>query len=281
VPEICEISKHSSVRGGAARPSASAALYFEGRGTGPLEPARLLQRFFQSEDPIAQFRRALEILPGRRFVHLDAQRFEPFARLPVEKRAGLLDALAIIVGRDRVRESIKLAPHVVVELPGAVGQPPRIPVSQQNAEAAPHLGQGLAQRPAVRKGAEITRAVVLAKSDQTKAGQLFGRVHPHEQEALVVREIGVVPRLPLLDQLPLEQERLGLGAHLDRVEVRDEADERADLGRQRRPARTLEIRAYTPLQAGRLAHVDDPPQAVFHQINARFVRQPAHPFLQC
>ena len=127
----------------------------------------------------------------------------------------------------RSRSSPRSAPgtiRVVVQ--------PKVSVEGIAVEAKPRadqwsLGQG--------------RECLLEKSPEAR--QLLARVEPDEQEALVVGEVGVVARPPLLDQLALEQQGLGLGLHLVGLEVGDDVDERPDLRLgDRALAAPLEIR---------------------------------------
>ena len=133
----------------------------------------------------------------------------------------------------------------------------------------------------MRDGPEIPGAVVLLDAREAHARELLAKVNAHEEEALVVREIRVVPRAPLLDELALEQERLGLGFHLDGVEIGDHLDQGADfrLGDCPRPP-ALKIRGDPLFQTLCLTDVNDSPQAVLHEVNARFVGEVPHLLLE-
>jgi len=197
-----------------------------------------------------------------------------------QERARQVDTLPVLLGRDGVWKAVDFRPHVVIELPRPIGHPLRRPVAQQDSKLATHLGERLPQGAAVREGPEIPGMIILPEAHEAKPGQFLPGVHPHEKEALVIREVGVVARLPLLDELALEQDRLGFGFHDYCVEVGNHLHQGPDLRVERESPRRLEIRGNPFLKRLCLTHVDDPPYPVPHQVNTGFVRQPPHLFLE-
>ncbi len=84
----------------------------------------------------------------------------------------------------------------------------------------------LRSEPECAKRPEVARAVVLLHAGEREARERIVEVHLHEQEFLVVAEADVVARAVFLDQLALEQKRLGLALDRVRLEVPDAFEQR-------------------------------------------------------
>jgi hypothetical protein len=126
--------------------------------------------------------------------------------------------------------AVELGAHVVIKAVDFAGDLHRVRVAKQDAELPAHLRERLAHEVAVSERPEVARAVILAQAGEHKARQLGLEAHAHEQEPLVVGEVSVVPRLVLLDEAPLQQQRLRLAPHLNDIEAGDHLDQRPDLG---------------------------------------------------
>src|SRR5436190_22514905 len=83
---------------------------------------------------------------------------------------------------------------------------------------AAHHGQRLSQGPSVREGPEISRPIVLLQARERKSRNRVLEINFDEQEAFIVTEADVVPRLEFLDQLAFQQQRLRFALHDMRVE---------------------------------------------------------------
>jgi hypothetical protein len=88
--------------------------------------------------------------------------------------------------------------------------------------------------------------------------------------ALVVAKQDVVARLERLDQVVLEQQRLGLGAHHGGLHARDLRDHVADA---RAAVALLEVVGNALLQVARLAHVEHRARGVEVAVDTRQLRQ--------
>ena len=64
--------------------------------------------------------------------------------------------------------------------------------------------------------------MIVSEAGEAKPGERLLDVDPHEEKALVVCEIRIVARFPLLYEFSLEQERLCFGADLEDVEILDQ-----------------------------------------------------------
>ena len=107
---------------------------------------------------------------------------------------------------------------------------------------------------------------------------LAREIHPWEvlveadcdvRVGLVVAQPDVEPRLVLLDEVLLDEQRLGLGLDDERLDTVDHREQvTAGAG-----ARVREMRRDALADRDRLADVDDLPGSVVEQVDTRFVRQ--------
>src|SRR5207245_10739241 len=79
--------------------------------------------------------------------------------------------------------------------------------------------------------------------------------------------------MKLLDQFAFQQQRLRLVTDRMHVEVVDRVDQRVEFEVPAHPARGMEILADALAQIAGFADVNHSPEAVLHQVDARFMRQ--------
>ncbi len=123
-------------------------------------------------------------------------------------------------------------------------------------------------RPGVRvraedAGAPVDRAAVVGHAREGMLGELQVRV------GLVVAEHHVVARRQRLDQVVLEQQRLGLGARDRRLDAHDPLEHVGDA----RPDALVEIGGDALLQVARLADIKGGAGGIEHPVDAGQVRQ--------
>jgi len=244
-----------------------AGLVAAGQGVLAEEAARLLRRALQRVEQVPQARGLLVIAFRGGLAHVGLDLFGPAFDLALEERAGLGHARGVFFGRDHVAVLLDLGAGVVVELPRPVGLGDRVAVGEQDAELLAHLVERPPDRLLVGEGAEVTAGVGRAGADDAEAGQGVGEVHPDLGELLVVAEEDVPAGAPALDQLPLQEQGLGLGPDLVPFHVRHRVHHRGHLGGQALAGD--EIGGQTLLEVLGLAHVDDQPGGVLHQVDAR------------
>ena len=196
---------------------------------------------------------------------------EQGARRPGPRRV-FLRRHAARAGRDAPPEVVvqagALLPDVAREHPAAGGQP----------QGLGDRVDRLPRRPAARIGAEIAVGVGRGLGDDRK-----GREGPRGRDldirvALVVLEQDVVLGLVFLDHRVFEHERLKLRLGHDNIKVPDLGDHADGLGAV--PGIGRKILGVPVFQRLGLAHVDDLPRPVLHDIHARLIGQAEHAGLQ-
>ena len=118
------------------------------------------------------------------------------------------------------------------------------------------------------EGPEVDAAVVLAKAREGEARDGVVEVDLEEEEPLVVAEVDVEPGLEFLDELALEQQRLGLAADDMTIHVVDGLHERVELGIPAHPPGRVEVLRHAASQVAGLSHVDDGAEAVLVEVHA-------------
>ena len=174
------------------------------------ELPRAAGRALEGVDSVAQGG-SLLVAPafGGRF-HLGLELSQPLAGFALEEFAGRLEAFGVCFGGDLVVVLVDLGAGVVVEAPATVLEFHGGGVTEQDTEAAAELGQSFAKVAGMGEWPIVARVAVGAVAGEPEAGERFAGVHADKEEALVVREVCVVARLEFFDQLPLQEERLGL-----------------------------------------------------------------------
>jgi hypothetical protein len=214
----------------------------------------------------------------------------PAARLAC-RRAGTPRRCArprVVLRGDQLHAGTRAALDLVQQAgPGSVGEH-RVLAGAQ----AEHLLQqldGFLHRPGARIRPEVAvlavdRAAVVATRGNTSGGlpararfveaQLVRRaVDLQVGVALVVAEQDVEARRQRLDEVVLEQQRLGLGAHHGGLHARDARDHVADA---RAAVVLLEVAGDALLQVARLAHVEHAAVGVEVAVDAGQLRQRRH-----
>ena len=120
---------------------------------------------------------------------------------------------------------------------------------------------------------EISCPFLSLEARKPKPRPVIARIDLHQQEPLVVAEAHIVSRAEFLDQLPLEQQRLGLAVDCVKLEIPNAIEQRARLDVRRHLARRHEILPHPLAKVARLPHIDHPVQPVTHQVNPRLVRE--------
>ena len=189
-------------------------------------------------------------------------------RVAHQESLGIGDIVRIGLGRD-VADARAGATLDLIEQtrPGAIGI--------HGVLAGPQLEHLLQQldrflhRPGARVRPEVAvlavgRSAVIGEPRECVRGNLQVRI------ALVVAEQDVVARLQALDEVVLEQQRLGLGPDHRGLHPHDLADHVADAGAA---VALLEIVGDAPFQVARLAHVEHRTGGIEIAVDAGQLRQ--------
>ena len=192
---------------------------------------------------------------------------------PLEQPHRLGDAAPVLGGIGAVRTAEAVAPaDVVVEAGSLLADVPREPAGAgRQAQGGAHRVDGLPRLAAAAEGAEVAGAVLRGPCHQREAGVVGLFVQPDEGVALVVLQQNVVAGHVPLDKGVLQNESLKLGADDDGVEPVHLGHHAAGLvvvG-----GGVLKVLAHPIFQFYGLAHVDDLPRFVHHQIDAGQQRQ--------
>ena len=140
-----------------------------------------------------------------------------------------------------------------------------------DAEQLLQLAQGAARRSGARERTEVATRPPSCSAMEGQPRKCIARRDVDVRKALVVPQHDVVARAMLLDQVVLEQERLGLGVRhrdFDRVRVRHQ---RARLRRELLGG--AKVAGDALLQVARLPDVENTSESIGHPIHARIVAQ--------
>ncbi len=140
-------------------------------------------------------------------------------------------------------------------------------------EAAQQQVERVADRVGVGVRTEVAGALALAAAHHQCPGELLVDRHGEERIALVVTQADVEARAVLLDQRPLEHQRLDLVAHLDPLHRLGGGDHLG--GARVQAAWVLEVVRQPLAQARRLADVDHPAERVLELVRPGRVRDRA------
>ena len=245
----------------------------------------------EASDRLAGFLKILEKVPegGRlleieflgRFGHLLLDGGGHLAGFPLENFAGLLDALSVFLARDPgdARGGAVLDDVVEAMLEVPLGRFRGTAGAQ--AELLTDGLEGGAEGVGVGEWSEIARPVLAPQACQLEAGDGILQLHADEEEAFVVAEADVVLGSPLLDELPLEEHRLGVAPDLVPLVVGGAVNQRAGLDVGLGPSGRGEVVGEASPQIDRLADIDDLGEPVPDHIDTGTVRHIAQLFLQC
>ncbi|MNX69668.1 hypothetical protein D3C86_1008950 [compost metagenome] len=187
---------------------------------------------------------------------------------PFEEADDLVHHLPVLLDRHQALARAQAAADGVVEA-GAIAELRGGALSEgKELLDEPH---GRVHGPPIGIGTEVARAVVqaLAGDDQAGIGLVEGQLEPGI--SLVVLEQDVEIRPMPLDQGVLEHQGLDLGGGRNGLEVVDHPHQGPHLGRV---ALVLaEVGTHPASKVDRLAHVQDHPGGVLHEVDARVGRQ--------
>ena len=167
-------------------------------------------------DLVAQARRLLEREPRRRLLHATAEVLDHLVVATVEHLDRVGNVLRIGLGRDQADARARAAVDLVLQARARTVREERV-LARPQPEELLQQQQRLARRGGARVRTEEAARQLPRAAIERDARILVAR-HVDEREALVVLEQHVVARLVLLDQVVLEQQRLGLrrrDRHLD------------------------------------------------------------------
>ena len=281
VAQVAAAAHHGQVHAGAA------TLHAHGKNVHVLVRGGfhrlLVQHARERRDLVAQLGRLLELQPLGVGHHARLQLLQERLGFAAQKRLGVRHVLRIGLGRYQAHAGRGAALDLVEQAgPRAVGKH-RVLAGAQ----AEHLLQqldGFLHRPAVRVRAKVAVPLVDAATVVGHArkalecrlalpvlGSHAGDLE--ERVALVVAEQDVVPGVLRLDEVVLQQQRLGLGAHHRGLQARDLAHHVADA----RAAVLLgEIAGHALLEVARLAHIQQRALGVEIAVHARQGWQRSH-----
>ncbi len=219
-------------------------------------------------EPVAQLRRLLEPQLGRRRMHLRLDVGQHLALAALQEARRGLDILGVAARIDQPHARRAAAADLVQQAGPRPVREHRVLAGAQPEHLLQRLDR-LAHRPRVRIRSEVAVAPVdgtpvVDDARELVAGELQVRVR------LVVAKQDVVARRRRLDQVVLEQQRLGLGARHRGLDAHDALEHVRD-------ARALlaarEVRGHPLLQVARLADVEHRVAGADHPVDARTVRQ--------
>ncbi len=210
---------------------------------------------------------ALELEPLRRAPHALLERPPRGAGIALQEAHHLVDHRAILLLRDVPHARRLAAIDVIIETRAC-----RTLVEEAIAAGAdreevlderqvPPEELDLGERP------EVAGAVVQHPTRDVYAREVLVQRDLDVRIGLVVPEDDVEPRIVLLDQVRLEEQRLGRRAGHDPVEVLHVAHEHARLVGER--GRRLQVGTHPGPQVTRLPHVQDPPARVPEEVHPR------------
>ena len=116
---------------------------------------------------------------------------------------------------------------------------------------------GLAERPGIGEGAEITRPILTTEAREFQAGDRILELNADQQESFVIAEADVVLGTPFLDQFALEEDRLGVAFDLMPLEVGRTVDQGAGLDLRFVTPRRREVVGEASAEVAGLADIDD------------------------
>ena len=203
--------------------------------------------------------------------HALLQVVEHLLGVAAQEALGIGHVARVVVGRDQADAGPRAAPDLVQQAGPRAVREHRVLAGAQAEHLLDQLDR-LLHRPGARVGAEVAvllvdRAAVVGHAREGCRHQLQVRV------ALVVAKQDVEARAQRLDQVVLEQQRLGLAAHHRGLQPRDALDHQADA---RAAVVLLEVARHALLQVARLADVEHRAGRVEVAVDARPLRQRRH-----
>ena len=231
-----------------------------------------MQHARERADAVAQLGRLLELERVGTRRHLRLERVDQLLLLALQEALGVGDVARVVVARDVVDARARAALDLVQQARPRAVREHRVLAGAQVEHLLDQLDRVL-HRPGGRERAEVAmllvdRAAVVGDAWEAMRLDLEIRI------ALVVDEADVEARRERLDQVVLEEERLGLGAHHRRLHARDARHHVAGPDRALAAGVTLgEVAGDALLQVARLADVENAVVGVEEAIHAGQVRQ--------
>ncbi len=244
---------------------------------GPGEGGHLLalHRPLDGPDLVAQDGRPLVLgaLGGDRHLHLE--RLDQRLLATLEEQLDLLDVGPVVVLRDRRDARTLAALDVIQEARPLEGAHAVLDVDRAGPEREQPADEVHRFVDARRRGVrpEVAAAVVDELARPLDPRELVAQGHLDVRIALVVLEPDVEPRPVALDEVGLEEERLGDRIRLGDLDVDDPVDDAPDPVDLAAGRLLLPVRAHAVAQALRLADIDDVAPGVLHEVDAGPVGQ--------
>ncbi len=226
---------------------------------------RLLQTLEMAEH-VAQLGGPLEIESGRRILHPLAHPTRDLIGAAIEKEEHLIDHRAVLDLRLR-EDARRLAPLDRVVEARALGHLVRhVVVARPHGEDALDDVERASHGTDVGVRTEVARPVVEQPARHEDARERLLNGHLDVRIALVVTQRDVEARPVFLDEIRLEDQRVRLGRHHDRVHVGDLPDERPRL----HALRVIggEVAAHTRAEPLGLSHVQDAPVPILPEVHS-------------
>ena len=222
-------------------------------------------------DLVAKTSRLLIMLLARGFFHPRHERIDHVLVFAVQKIDGCLHISRVLLPGYQVDAGSRAAFNLVLE--ARARSIPEIAVAAlANEEQFLQLVQRLANGTCTRVRAEITALALARTAVKLQARKLvFGR-YVNVRVTLIIPQNDIEPGLVLLDQVVLEDQRLGFGIRDRDLDVRDQPHHCGSLCRV---VRTVKIAGYALLQIPGFADVDHLVLRVQHAVNAGAMRQVA------
>ncbi len=218
---------------------------------------------------------ALVVLTVRGGRHLAPEGLDQRLLATLEEELDLFDVRAVVGLGDRL-DARALAPLDVIEETGALQRPLAVvdvdragPEREEPADQVHRLVDARCRgiRP------EVAAPVVRQLAGPLDPREVVGQGHLDVRVALVVLEPDVEARLETLDEVRLEEERLGHAVDLGDLDVGDPVDDAPDEVQLARRRGLLPVRADPVAQALGLADVQHVAPGVLHQVHAGAIGQ--------
>ena len=242
-------------------------------GAHPGDDLLLLAQHLQSLHPVTERRCLFKFQRFRRRLHLlpEVRRHLPQLATQQLRRLGHPGVILRLTGAVGRAEAVAFPDVVIQARPLLADVPGELAVAGGQLQRGAYCLQGRPRLVPPAKGAEIPGSVLLRLVHQREPG--IGRflIEPHKGIALVVLQQNVVPGLVPLDEGVLQNQRLELRAHHDGIKVIHLRHHHPGLFVV--AAAGLEVLANAVFQLLGLAHVNDQPGLVHHDIYAGGKRQ--------
>ena len=224
---------------------------------------------------VALARGVLEALLRRGHPHLELELALDLLVAAREERDHAVDRGAVALPVDVADARGLAALDVVVQARRAAAPPRGRAVAGAEHE---HLAEHLERRAhalGVGVGAEVRAVAAVALAGEVDAGELLVERDRDVRIGLVVAQADVQARLVLLDEVLLDEQRLGLGMDDERLDLVDRRDHLAARPQMRSPPAPGEVRGDALADRLRLADVDDLALGVAEQVDAGLVGEVA------